>query len=186
MSNVETEILVISIGTVSSFVSGWLLHLLNEFVKKKKEIALISKSLIHELTDVKQYIEKRERPAFKVVDKPDGDNKTINFKGHSLSHFAYDSIIYSGAIRDFHVDTQYKLALIYGKIRRSNLSTEKIFDLAFRHESVSLLHLDNIKNFTENYEKELDGIAVNITEMIAILSHEMNNKRASSTEREHV
>lgn len=35
MDDVPTQIWVIGIGTVLSFVSGWLLHLLNNQIKKK-------------------------------------------------------------------------------------------------------------------------------------------------------
>ena len=174
MDEIEVQILVTGIGTVLSFVSGWLLYLLNDLIKKRKDISTISKSIISELNDIKKYLEARTKPLLEITSDPNG--KTLSFHGYSLETTSFDSIMYSGIFRNLDTNIQIKLSNIYGRIKLSNEQNSRIWGLATSVQTHTTRYLENIQNYADELDKRYDEIKDAIPELTSLLNKKSSTK----------
>jgi len=177
VDDIEIQIWVTAIGTVLSFVSGWLLYLLSDSMKKKNDISTICKSIISELNDIKTYLETRKKPLLKITSNPtDPSDENLSFHTHHLGISSFDSMLYSGIFRDLDTNTQIKLSKIYGEIKLSNASSTRIWELITKDQKYSTTHLTNVQNYANVLDKKYDEIKDAIPDVISLLNKKINTK----------
>ena len=180
MEEVGTQIWVIGIGTVLSFVSGWLLHLLNDYIKRKSILSKMYTSIISELNNTKKYLDTRKIPMLEIIPDPNDPNeKTVRVHGHSLETSSFDSMLYSGIFRDLDTDNQLKLSEIYGKIKLSNQTSARVYEMLNSDQSVSTRHLNNVQNYSIALDKRYDEIKDEIPNILKLLNNKSKSRNCT-------
>jgi hypothetical protein len=123
----------------------------NETIKRSCD------ALLHEIEINQQTIvsDKYEHITYTLEKNPAGKQISVNFTNAFLDIDAYQSILFSGSFTHFTVDTQYRLTMLYSRIRNHNdvLSyTDHFQDLFFLHENETKETLDKWFSSVSRYD----------------------------------
>ena len=169
-SNFDLIILVLS--SILSFITGWGLSVLREKQKHKQMISQSFQSMISELEETKKELEEIKLPLI-GFDQSEGSSYDIKFSFGHVTIASYESMLFSGVLREINVKTQRKIIDLYEHIKQYNSMKDKIQELVMVSTgTVKPAFIKNLKSFSESTEQVLEKNKRKIDEVLEILKSE--------------
>lgn len=151
--------------------------ILNDAIRKRREISSTIDSLIVELKSNQDYLKKNNMPSIDLPStfKQPTDRFNINLKTVDVG--AYDSTIFSGTLRHLKPETRTLLTEVYEVIKMTNKLGWKLHEIITAHESPRTQDfIDNVKNYGDKIDEMIKKTEEKLPSLIEHLKTEKNNR----------
>lgn len=127
--------------------------------------------MISELKEIKKAIEENKKPVLQV-DKHDLSSVNLNFSFGGFITASYESMLFSGVLREIDIETQRKIIDLYEHIRLYNDMKRRLQEIIVASvNTVSPIFVENLQKFGETLSGALTKIKTKVDDMLQLLTN---------------
>jgi len=147
------------------------LSVINDKRNKKQLVSQSITSMISELKEIKKAIEENKKPVLQV-DKHDLSSVNLNFSFGGFITASYESMLFSGVLREIDIETQRKIIDLYEHIRLYNDMKRRLQEIIVASvNTVSPIFVENLQKFGETLSGALTKIKTKVDDMLQLLTN---------------